>query len=53
MGGCQFRARCPFAMDACAQRPDDFPAGPGRLARCWLYVDSAKADSAGREGGTG
>ena len=37
--GCRFRARCPFAMDVCAQRPPEIAAGSGatgHVARCWL-----------------
>jgi len=37
--GCRFRARCPFAMEVCAQRPPEIPAGSGaagHVARCWL-----------------
>lgn len=34
--GCRFRARCPFAMDACAKRPPEFSVRPGQAARCWL-----------------
>jgi peptide/nickel transport system ATP-binding protein len=37
-GGCQFRFRCPHAMEACKARPPDLPAGPGRTARCWLHA---------------
>jgi peptide/nickel transport system ATP-binding protein len=34
--GCRFRARCPFAIDACAQHPDLLAVGPDRSARCWV-----------------
>jgi peptide/nickel transport system ATP-binding protein len=34
--GCRFRARCPFAVEACAQHPALLPVGNGRLARCWV-----------------
>ncbi|HEX4260196.1 MAG TPA: dipeptide ABC transporter ATP-binding protein [Acetobacteraceae bacterium] len=34
--GCRFRARCPFAVEACAAHPALLPVGPGRLARCWV-----------------
>jgi peptide/nickel transport system ATP-binding protein len=35
--GCRFQTRCPFAMDVCATRPPDRPAGAaGHHARCWL-----------------
>ncbi len=35
--GCRFRARCPSAMDVCAERPGDLLVRPGHLARCWLH----------------
>ena len=46
--GCRFRARCPFAIDACAQHPALLPIpklppihapgpiNPDRSARCWV-----------------
>ena len=34
--GCRFRARCPFAIDACAQHPALLPVAPGRSTRCWV-----------------
>ncbi len=34
--GCRFRARCPFAIDACAEHPDLLPVGENRLSRCWV-----------------
>jgi peptide/nickel transport system ATP-binding protein len=34
--GCRFRARCPFAVEACAQHPALLAVGDGRLARCWV-----------------
>jgi peptide/nickel transport system ATP-binding protein len=34
--GCRFRARCPFAVEACAQHPELLPVGPERAARCWV-----------------
>ncbi len=53
--GCRFRGRCPFAMEVCATRPPDLPAGAppdagqsdiGHVARCWLLDESAAAASA-------
>jgi peptide/nickel transport system ATP-binding protein len=35
--GCQFRPRCPQAMDVCATRPPDLPVGLDHGALCWLY----------------
>jgi peptide/nickel transport system ATP-binding protein len=34
--GCRFRARCPFAVEACVQHPALLPVAPGRSARCWV-----------------
>ncbi len=38
--GCRFRARCPFAIEACARHPELLPvesgAGPERATRCWV-----------------
>jgi peptide/nickel transport system ATP-binding protein len=34
--GCRFRARCPFAIDACAEHPELLPIDGGRSARCWV-----------------
>ncbi len=34
--GCRFRARCPFAVEACARHPELLPVGGGRAARCWV-----------------
>ena len=34
--GCRFRARCPFAVDACAEHPALLPVAPERSARCWV-----------------
>ena len=35
--GCRFRARCPHAMEICAdQVPPAFPAGDGHVSACWL-----------------
>jgi oligopeptide/dipeptide ABC transporter ATP-binding protein len=34
--GCPFRARCPYAIDRCAQEePSLLPRGEGQLAACW------------------
>lgn len=32
--GCRFRARCPFALDACAEDPVEHIVGEGHLAYC-------------------
>src|SRR5262249_3928605 len=42
--GCRFRARCPFAVEKCAEHPELLPGadgqagglGAGRAARCWV-----------------
>ena len=38
--GCRFRARCPFAVEKCAEHPELLPVaagqGAGRAARCWV-----------------
>ena len=39
--GCRFRARCPFAIDACAQHPALLPVAPGRSTRCWATQGGA------------
>jgi len=39
--GCRFRARCPFAVDACAAHPALLPVAPGRNARCWVTQNGA------------
>ncbi len=37
-GGCRFVRRCPYAMDACFERPPELEVSPGHLARCWLHA---------------
>jgi peptide/nickel transport system ATP-binding protein len=39
--GCRFRARCPFAVDACAQHPELLPVAADRSARCWVTQGGA------------
>jgi oligopeptide/dipeptide ABC transporter ATP-binding protein len=39
--GCRFRARCPFAVEKCAEHPELLPVeaghtGGARAARCWV-----------------
>ncbi len=34
--GCRFRARCPFAVEACARHPELLAVAEGRSARCWV-----------------
>ena len=34
--GCRFRARCPFAIEKCAEHPALLEVAPARQARCWV-----------------
>ena len=43
--GCRFRARCPFAVEACAQHPALLPVGAGRAARCWVTQGGQRLDA--------
>jgi len=36
--GCRFAARCPVAMDKCAQEPPTVKQNGDRLVKCWLYT---------------
>ena len=47
--GCRFRARCPFAMETCVQRPPDVDLGEGRRARCWLYTEGGAGRATDRD----
>jgi peptide/nickel transport system ATP-binding protein len=40
--GCRFRARCPFAVDACSQHPELLPIDDVRSARCWVTQGGAR-----------
>ncbi|MFD8572991.1 ABC transporter ATP-binding protein [Streptomyces sp. NPDC057694] len=41
-GGCRFRARCPAAVERCAQDPPMVPlGGTGHASRCWLHTEAA------------
>jgi peptide/nickel transport system ATP-binding protein len=33
--GCRFRARCPLAIEQCAEEPPFTEIAPGRWAACW------------------
>jgi len=48
--GCNFRDRCAFAMDACAEVPPDSAVGAGHLAKCWLYPGDATASKSAMVG---
>jgi peptide/nickel transport system ATP-binding protein len=44
--GCRFRARCPHAMEICAERPVELSVGdPGHTAKCWLFDPKFRAKS--------
>src|SRR4051812_38808640 len=34
--GCRFRARCPFAVERCAEHPELLPITADRATRCWV-----------------
>ncbi|MFZ4406944.1 MAG: dipeptide ABC transporter ATP-binding protein [Paracraurococcus sp.] len=34
--GCRFRARCPFAVEQCAEHPALLPLTAARATRCWV-----------------
>ena len=40
--GCRFRARCPFAIEACARHPELLPVSSERSARCWVTQGGAR-----------
>lgn len=46
--GCRFRARCPHAMAACAERPPELQVAPGHVARCWLFAPGGGSVGSGR-----
>jgi len=38
--GCRFHPRCPYAMPICQKfEPELAEISPGRLVKCWLYLD--------------
>ena len=39
--GCQFYARCPFAMDKCLKPPPLFRLSEHQAAACYLYDENA------------
>jgi peptide/nickel transport system ATP-binding protein len=49
--GCRFRARCPFAVEACAQHPALLAIAPGRLTRCWVTQQGERLDPPRARGG--
>ncbi len=61
--GCRFRARCPFAIEKCAEHPELLPVEAGRAARCWVTQEGgslhtperarARGCRAGRSGAGG
>ncbi len=47
--GCAFNPRCPLAREQCrAREPELFPAGIGRLSRCFFWNEVPQMASAGR-----
>jgi len=48
--GCNFRDRCAFAMEACAQVPPDFSVGVDHAAKCWLYAEASAPEHTVVEG---
>ena len=52
-GGCRFRARCGWAIDACQEPPALSPVLPGqpRLSRCWRSTDVLGLMAAGESAG--
>jgi oligopeptide/dipeptide ABC transporter ATP-binding protein len=43
--GCRFHPRCPFAMPICQKyEPELAEISPGRLVKCWLYLDHPEKD---------
>ncbi len=46
--GCRFRARCPFAVEKCAEHPALLPVGPGRAARCWVTQSGGRLEAPAR-----
>jgi oligopeptide/dipeptide ABC transporter ATP-binding protein len=45
---CTFRPRCPYAFDACAQRPPLTELEAGHRAACWLRQEVEIAEPTGR-----
>lgn len=44
--GCRFHPRCPFAMPICKKyEPNLKEVSPGRLVKCWLYIDHPEKES--------
>jgi len=45
--GCRFHPRCPFAMSICSQvEPEFSEIVPGRMVKCWLYLDHPDKEEA-------
>ncbi len=51
--GCRFRARCPFAVEKCAEHPELLPSGEGRLARCWVTQSGTSLHAPARPAASG
>jgi len=44
--GCRFHPRCPYAMPICEKyEPKLAEVSPGRMVKCWLYIDHPEKES--------
>jgi len=44
--GCRFHPRCPYAMPICEKyEPELAEVSPGRMVKCWLYIDHPEKES--------
>jgi peptide/nickel transport system ATP-binding protein len=46
LDGCRFRGRCPYAMEACGERPPFVSAGEGHQVLCWLPAGARESAEA-------
>jgi peptide/nickel transport system ATP-binding protein len=46
--GCRFRARCPFAIEKCADHPELLSAGANRATRCWVTQNGGSLSTPAR-----
>ncbi|MGH7919505.1 MAG: dipeptide ABC transporter ATP-binding protein [Candidatus Dormibacteraceae bacterium] len=44
--GCRFAERCDHRFERCAEHPDLFDVGPGRISACWLNELGERHDAA-------
>lgn len=45
--GCVFRARCPYAWQACEDEPGLLEVGEAHTCRCWLVLQSSRVAATG------